>query len=99
MYVKHDQLYHTRDDDISSLTEDYETLWREINCKNSKDVICGVIYRYLNCKTEKFIEYISSVIERVLKDNKLCLFMGDFNIDFLNFDTCSLMHRLHIHEF
>ena len=61
LYVKPGLQYRTRDG-ISSITEDYETLWIEINCKYSKNVIYGVIYRHPNGETEKFIEFLSSVI-------------------------------------
>ena len=87
--VKHGLQYHIRDD-LSALTEEYESLWIEINCRSSKNVLCGVIYRHPKGKTEQFIEHLSSVLDRVSTEKKLCVFMGDFNIDLLNFDTCQL---------
>ena len=87
--MKHGLQYHPRID-ISSLTEKYETLWIEINCNSARNIACGVIYRHPNGETEKFNEYLFSVIDRVSREKKLCIFMGDISIDLLNFDTCSL---------
>ena len=87
--MKHGLQYHPRVD-ISSLTEEYETLWIAINCNSVKNIVCRVIYRHPNGKTEKFNEHLFSVIDRVSREKKLSIFMGDINIDLQNFDTCSL---------
>ena len=52
-----------------------------------KNIVFGVIYRHQNGKTEKFNEHLFSVIDR---EKKLCIFIGDINIDLLNFNKCSL---------
>ena len=71
--VKHGLQYHIRDD-LSALTEEYESLWIEINCRSSKNVLCGVIYRHPKGKTEQFIAHLSSVLDRVSTEKKLCIY-------------------------
>ena len=72
-YVKHGLQYHVRHN-LSALTEKYEPLWIEINCSSSKNILCGVIYRHPKGKPEQFIEHLSSVIDRVSTEKKLCVF-------------------------
>ena len=74
-FVKHGLQYHPRVD-ISSLTEEYETLWIEINCNSAKNIVCGVIYRHPNGKTEKFNEHLFSVIDRVSREKKTLYIYG-----------------------
>ena len=89
LYVKQGLQYYMRDD-FSSVTEEYESLWIEIRCKSLKNIVCGVTHRHPSSKTEKITERLFSTIDKISKENKLCIFMGNINIDLLNYDTCSI---------
>ena len=48
------------------------------------------MYRHPNGKTEDYNKYLFSTLEKCSKNNKWCLFMGDFNINLLNFQDCQI---------
>ena len=72
------------------MTKEFESLWIEINRSPYENILCAVIYRYPSCKTEDFNKYLFSTLEKLSKTNKLCLFMGDLNINLLNFEDCQI---------
>ena len=52
------------------------------------NLLCGIIYRHPNGDLiERFIEYLSSVADRINQENKTCIIMGDFNIDLLKLES------------
>ena len=57
--------------------------------KMDKNMIVSVIYRPPNTETGVFVETINSFIEKIKPENKYCYLMGDYNINILNFATCS----------
>ena len=79
-YVKDDLQFISRPE-FSISTLDFEALWIEINVIGQANLICGVIYRHPQSNFDKFMEYINCTIEAIHQEGKLCLFMGDFNID------------------
>ena len=60
-----------------------EMLWIEITRSNESNLICGVIYRHPNGDLNDFMELLNSTIGKIHQENKLCLFMGDLNVDLL----------------
>ena len=51
-------------------------------------MICGVIYRHPNIsKFETFMNYLDPSLDKISKEKKYCIMMGDFNINLLNFET------------
>ena len=69
LYVRQGLQYHFRDD-LSSSTEEYESLWIEIRCKSSKNIVCGVTYRHPNSKTESSpITYFQLLTKSQMKTN------------------------------
>ena len=83
--------FHVRDDlSSSSTTRDFEALWIEINRKPYRNLLCGILYRHPNSRPEEFTRYLFSKIDKVSSENKLCLFMGDFNMDLLKFEDCKI---------
>ena len=53
-------------------------------------VICGVMYRHPHGDLDTFVEYLNVGLERINQHNKICLIMGDFNIDLLKSDSHSI---------
>ena len=42
-----------------------------------------MVYRHPNGNLDHFMEYLDHTVEMVHRENKICLLMGDFNIDLL----------------
>ena len=85
-YVKESLLFDTRPE-LSTKTLDYEALWIEISMTNQSNILCGVTYRHPSGNLENFLDYMNKTIEQIHQENKLCLVMGDFNIDLLKIDS------------
>ena len=63
-----------------------EAVWIEIKNKNSKNIVCGCIYRhprYLKIDFDNFNKYIDSTLDKLNKERKEIYICGDFNIDLL----------------
>ena len=52
-----------------------------------QNLICGIIYRHSNGNLDNFMSYINLTIDQIHRENKLCMIMGDFNIDLLKYDS------------
>ena len=57
LYIKNGTEFHIRDD-LSCVTNKFESLWIEIHCNRVKNIICGVLYRHPNGKPETFNDYL-----------------------------------------
>ena len=70
--------------DIKVQTDLYESVWIEIKNNNSKNIVCGCIYRHPNQHISEFNNYIDSTLKKIITDeNKEVYICGDFNIDLL----------------
>jgi hypothetical protein len=85
-YIKNNFNFKIRND-ITANDLEYEALWIEIETLGQPNMICGVIYRHPNGNLENCMKYIDSTIDIIHRENKLCLIMGDFNIDILKITT------------
>ena len=74
-------------DQFSTSKQDYEGLWVDVENKHQRNIVCGIIYRHPKGNIETFLAYLYDVIESVHNENKLCILMGDFNINLLNFES------------
>ena len=73
--------------DLSSSTEDFETVFIEIekgNQQNARNVLIGVIYRPPNQDMLLFNEKLNNIMNDVRMENKICYLLGDYNINILN---------------
>ena len=64
----------------------YESIWIEIKNKNSKNVICGNIYRHPNDNNQiynNFLDYLELRLSILSNENKEVYICGDFNSDLL----------------
>ena len=89
LYVKEGIPFNIRED-LCLITKEFESLWIEINSYPYKNLVCGILYRHPSGKPEEFTKYLYSTLDKISKEKKLCLFMGDFNINLLNFEDCQL---------
>ena len=74
--------------DLSSATEDFETLWIEIhNNYSHSNLLCGIINRHPNGNLENFIDYLNLVTDGISRESKCCTIQGDFNSDLSKFES------------
>ena len=86
-YIRNDLSYIIRND-FSTYNPDFQSLWIEIQSKTNSNMICGVIYRHPNIfKFETFKNYLDPILDKISKEKKYCIMMGDFNINLLNFES------------
>ena len=52
-----------------------------------KNIVCGIVYRHPNTSLQSFFDHFSKNLDKVHKESKLCIIMGDFNINLLNCDS------------
>ena len=63
-----------------------KSTWVEIKNKNSKNIVCGCIYRHpkkLKSDLNEFNKYIDSTLRKLVDEKKEIYICGDFNIDLL----------------
>ena len=77
LYVN-SQLAHNVRNDLSALEEEYETLWVEINNHKAKNFLCCCLYRHPSSDLSSFINYLTSTLEKVQKENKVSFHNGRF---------------------
>ena len=64
-----------------TLMENYiETVFVEI-ISNSATFVIGQIYRRPHTNLESFNEKVQSIVEKIQQENKICVLVGDFNIN------------------
>ena len=76
--------------DISGFDDVCESIFIEIDKEFhnfNKNILVGVIYRTPNSNVSNFNDYFGTLLEKIRKENKICYFMGDFNIDLLNYES------------
>ena len=56
---------------------------------HGKNIIVGVIYRPPNQNLDSFLNEFNELTEKILRENKICYLLGDFNINLLIFNDHS----------
>ena len=85
----HNSLIFKLRDDLSTSDENNESMIIEIINKNSKNIIIGTTYRPPSGKIKPFKSYFKNLFEKSNQTNKVMYFLGDFNLNVLNYDTDS----------
>ena len=85
-YIK-DNLHFKVRPDLSSATEDFETLWIEIHNYSHSNLLCGIIYRHPNSNLGNFLDYLNLVTDKISRESKFCTIQGDFDLDLLKFES------------
>ncbi len=78
--------------DLKVQTNEFQGVWIEIKNNNSKNVVCGCIYRHPrddNAMMNDFLNYMESCLKTIFNENKEVYVCGDFNIDLLKLDSKS----------
>ena len=73
----------TERNDLNVNNAEFESAWIEIKNKNSKNIICGSIYRHPHSNFDEFFKYLESCLSTIAKENKEVYICGDYNFDLL----------------
>ena len=90
MYISEKVRYKLRKD-LCCANSNYESCFIEIENKNKKNAIIGVIYR-AHTSIDNFVNDIDPVVQKINAEKKLFYIMGDFNIDLLKVDSNRAIH-------
>ena len=86
MYVNSDVMYKKRYD--HTLDKDsIDSLFIEIEVKDHRNVIIGVIYKPPNFNSSDFIDSLSTILSRIESEQKDCFLLGDYNFDLMKYST------------
>ena len=88
LYVNSQLDHHVRND-LSAIHEDYETIWLEINNHKSKNFLCCSLYRHQSSDMTSFTDHMTSILQKMQKENKTLFIICDFNISLLNYQSHS----------
>ena len=83
-YIKNEIEFHIRDD-LSTTTNDFECLWIEVHNK-ARNIVCAVVYRHPQSYFDNFTDYFYAAVDKISKEFKISILLGDFNLDLLNFE-------------
>ena len=88
LYVR-SSLDHKIRQDFSITKDQFEIISVEIISRNDRNTVCCCVYRHPNTEVQEFTNFISQALEKITKEGKNLFFMGDFNLNLLNYDTHS----------
>ena len=75
--------------DLSKDSTDFESVWVEIENKNGKNYLFCCAYRHPSTSFDTFSEYLQEVLSIPAVSNKQVFILGDFNINLLNYNSCT----------
>ena len=67
--------------DICIFNENIESHFLEVTQSNGKNVIIAVVYRPPSQSITNFVTELGNVLEKIDNENKICYFLGDFNLN------------------
>ena len=73
--------------DLASDSDDFETVWTEVENPKDKNILICCAYRHPNSDPETFNEYIQNILANPTITNKNVFILGDFNLNLLNYDS------------
>ena len=87
MYVKK-SLDHKVLNHLNALEDEFETLWIEINTgpESKNNIIVCCAYQHPDTNASKFTVYLESTLSKIDKNKIICINMGEFDIDLLNYE-------------
>ncbi len=75
------------DTQVENINSEFEASWIEIVNEKQKNILLGCIYRHPRKTDNQFIVYMQNIFEKIKKENKLLVIIGDFNLNLLKHDT------------
>jgi exonuclease III len=85
MYISEKVKYKLRTD-LCHANSNFESCFIEIESKNKKNIVVGVVYR-AHTPIDNFISDIDPIYKQIASEKKDFYVMGDFNIDLLKVDS------------
>ena len=86
LYIKSTLDYKIRED-ICMTKDEFEIICLEILSKKDKNTLCCCAYRHPNTDGQAFSDFINNTMQKIIKERKNIFFMGDFNLNLLNYET------------
>ena len=87
-FINEKYLYTKRCDLNILLDKNLESTFIEINLSKKRNLLCGCIYKHPHISRADFnLTCLTSLLEKLNKEDKLCFLMGDFNIDLMKMDS------------
>ena len=72
--------------DLKVQNDLFEAVWIEIKNKDSKNIVCGCVYRHPRVEVDSFFNYMDSTLKKISDEEKEVYICGDFNINLLRLD-------------
>ena len=85
MFISDEVKYKLRKD-LCHATSNFESCFIEIESKNSKNTVLGVVYR-AHTDIDDFVSEIDPILKVLNSEKKQIYIMGDFNIDLSKVDS------------
>ena len=87
-FINEKYSYTKRGDLHILLDKNLESTFIEINLSKKRNFLCGCIYKHPHTSIADFnLTYLTPLLEKLNKEEKLCFLMGDFNIDLMKMDS------------
>ena len=86
MYLQ-SSLNYTISEDLKCNSGLYESIFVEIKCENSKNILLGCIYRPPEGSIPNCLEELEILLEKLRNEKKIIYIGGDFNINLLNYSN------------
>ena len=94
-YIKNDISYKLRNDLKIIKRKKLESVFIEIISKTSKNTIVGCVYKHPTLSISEFNNtYIKDLLVKANSENKEIMLMGDFNINFLNYESNESVYKI-----
>ena len=95
LYIINHVSYDPRNDLCIDKSAELELTFIEILNPKKTNVIVGCIYLHPHMDLHEFSDYyVNNLLDKLSKENETVFFLGDFNIDLLNYDQHSLTKEL-----
>ena len=93
MFISSVISFHIRND--LNLQRDglLESFFIETCLRKNEKIIIGIIYRPPNNNFNEFEADLKTILHKVDKENKMCILMGDFNIDLIKSESSDHVNR------
>ena len=84
-FISGNLIFKQRPDLLINQTGRLESTFIELIFQNKRNMICGCIYKHPSMKISRLNnEYLTPLLTNIQKEEKICMLMGDFNINLLN---------------
>ena len=70
--------------DLDSCTDDFETVWVELENKKDKDFLTCCVYRHPSSNVDNLTSHFQNLLSKI-SSNKLVFIMSDFNVNLLDY--------------